>query len=126
MGWTFRPTPDAAYETRRRLRTLLAWWGVSTDDVDVVLLVANELVANAVDHAGSSFTVNVGRDRGMITIGVADASDAVPILRPHDPSAVRGRGLQMVHALAAHWSSVPTRGGGKTVWAVVDVGARVR
>lgn len=121
VGWTFEPTPAAPGAVRRRLRTLLACWGLARDDVDVVVLVANELVSNAVDHAATTMTVTVGRDDDRILLGVTDGSAAPPLVRPHDPLGARGRGMQLVQALAQRWECVPVVGGGKTVWAEVVV-----
>ncbi len=119
MVWSFEPVADVAYQTRRRMRLLLNCWGLSPDDVDVALMVASELVSNAVDHAGTALTVTVSRRADGVTVAVGDRCNALPLLRAHDPFAVRGRGLQMVDALAVHWDCTADPAGGKTVWAEI-------
>lgn len=123
MGWTFEPTPATPGAARRRLRALLAGWGLAGDDVETVVLVANELVSNAVDHAATPMTVTVERAADRITLCVSDGSDALPLVRPHDPRGARGRGMQMVQALALRWDAIPRVNGGKTVRAEVAVAA---
>ena len=118
--WSFEPVADAAFQARRRTRVLLRCWGRSDDDVDVVLMVVSELVSNAVDHARTPLTVAVSRGADGLTVSVGDRCDALPTLRAHDPFAARGRGLQMVDALARHWDCTPdVSGRGKTVWAEI-------
>ena len=118
--WTLQPTPAAASEARRKVQTLLAEWGISEDVVDLVVLIVYELLSNAVDHAGTVMTLQVSLSAGVITVGVTDSCDLPPLLQPHDPLAARGRGLQMVDALATRWSCVsPTDEPGKTVWAEI-------
>ncbi|MCE3552131.1 ATP-binding protein [Pseudonocardia sp. RS11V-5] len=85
-----------------------------------VALVVNELVANAVEHAKTTFTLTVTLDRNGLRIAVGDRSPLAPVLRPHDPGAARGRGLQLVDSLAEEWAVVD-RGEGKLVWARVAV-----
>jgi anti-sigma regulatory factor (Ser/Thr protein kinase) len=119
--WRFEPVAGAAFEARRRVRALLCCWGLSDDDVDVALMVASELVSNAVDHARTPLTVSVSRRADVLRVAVRDHCDAPPLLRAHDPFAARGRGLQMVDALASHWDCTPDPAGrGKTVWAEIS------
>ena len=82
-------------------------------------MVITELVANAVDHARSESTLSVGVKRGTLCVAVRDARPGpVPRPAPIDPTAPRGRGLQMVDALTSAWG-VTLHADGKTVWAVV-------
>ena len=82
-------------------------------------MVITELVANAVDHARSESTLSVGVKRGTLCVAVRDARRGpVPRPAPIDPTAPRGRGLQMVDALTSAWG-VTLHADGKTVWAVV-------
>jgi len=48
-----------------------------------------------------------------------DRAAPLPRLAPIDPTAARGRGLQMVDALAGAWG-VSLHADGKTVWAVLN------
>ena len=46
---------------------------------------------------------------------MSDTGDAQPCVRPPDPLAVNGRGLQLLGALADSWGVEPSETG-KTVW----------
>ena len=59
MTSTHEPVATVAGQIRRRLRTLLAGWGLSADTVDDALLVVEELVANVLDHARTRFELIV-------------------------------------------------------------------
>jgi anti-sigma regulatory factor (Ser/Thr protein kinase) len=107
----------------RRARELLASavqeWDVDDDLYQDAAMVVTELVANAVDHARTASTLRLGIDDKGLCIAVRDARPGpVPRPRPVDPAAPRGRGLQMIAALACSWG-VTTHIDGKTVWAVL-------
>ena len=82
-------------------------------------MIVNELVCNAIDHARTVCEVTVRRTRTLVRGLVTDGSTLPPRIPPHDVTAPRGRGLQMVKALADRWGWTP-RHHGKTVWAVVN------
>ena len=85
-------------------------------------MVVTELVANAVDHAHTPSTLTLGFDGRGVSVAVRDGNATQgPRPRPVDPTAPRGRGLQMVEALAASWG-VTVHPDGKTVWAVLKPG----
>jgi anti-sigma regulatory factor (Ser/Thr protein kinase) len=95
-------------------------------DVDVVVLMTSELVANVVEYARSPVTVAVSPGPPL-RIEVADgaaASEAFrdlvasPVEAP--PDAPRGRGLWLVHALASQIGLTDHGADGKTVWFEVD------
>jgi anti-sigma regulatory factor (Ser/Thr protein kinase) len=107
---------------RALLQEAAADWEVDDELYHDAAMVVTELVANAVDHAGTPSTVTVDLDDGGLRLAVRDASpDTAPRPRPVDPLAPRGRGLQMVDALAASWG-VSRHADGKTVWAVLRRG----
>jgi len=78
-------------------------------------LLVSELVANAIEHAGSEADVTVSVSLGPVRVSVTDggAGEVVVVHGPAD--AERGRGMQLVDALAARWGCYPN-GRGKTVW----------
>jgi anti-sigma regulatory factor (Ser/Thr protein kinase) len=104
------------------VRDLLHRWGFR-DLVDEATVVVSELVANAVEHAGSVCTVLVERAEGSIRIEVrdegprADLPGATPGTAPGPVSrdAERGRGLMIVSALATEWGVDATERS-KSVW----------
>ncbi|MEU8648633.1 ATP-binding protein [Streptomyces sp. NPDC048737] len=126
-----RHVPDA----RRRVRKVLADWGVTTQLADSVTLLANELVTNAVTHCRVSdarVEVTLTRHGTDLVLEVADPDrDRLPRLHHSGPDEERGRGLALVVALADAWGcrQEPYT---KRVWArfspaeAADVAARER
>ena len=114
------PVPTVGRQIRRTLRTVLTSWGVAADVVDDALLVVEELVANVVDHARTRFELVVQLSGRVLRVAVRDCGSGFPQVRPFDPHAARGRGLQVVATLAQRWGCDPHERG-KTVW--VDLAA---
>jgi anti-anti-sigma regulatory factor/anti-sigma regulatory factor (Ser/Thr protein kinase) len=82
-------------------------------------LVASELVANAIEHAGTMMTFRITHRNRYVHIAVHDGSPMKPRLTPPtNPRALRGRGLLLVASIAAGWGCLPSRDG-KVVWAVL-------
>lgn len=119
--------PASVPQARHALRAALAAWGLSalTDEAEVVL---TELVTNAVQHCGTgdgrieTRCSPLPRRAAGVRLEVHDGDAAqLPVLgRPAD-EGVRGRGLQIVDAVARHMWGVTMREGrpGKVVWAHV-------
>jgi two-component sensor histidine kinase len=118
--WTIG-SPAQLGGLRTQLRRLVSLWGLPEDCTDRLLVIVNELVANAIDHAQTTCDITVRRSRSLVRVLVADDSPLPPRMPPHDVNAARGRGLQMVKALANRWGWT-ARHRGKTVWAAVDCG----
>lgn len=109
------PGAAAGRQIRRSLRALLSGWEIAADVIDDALLVTEELVANVVDHAPTRFQIVVRLTGHVLRVAVRDAGAGSPQLRPFDPAAARGRGLQVIDALAQRWGCEPDDSG-KTVW----------
>jgi anti-sigma regulatory factor (Ser/Thr protein kinase) len=104
---------------RAFLRRVAEQWGVDDELAQDAAMVITELVANAVDHARTESTLSLGVTQDGLRVAVRDTRpDPVPRPAPIDPTAPRGRGLQMVDALTTAWG-VTMHAGGKTVWAVL-------
>jgi anti-sigma regulatory factor (Ser/Thr protein kinase) len=116
LSSTYEPVPAVATQIRHAVRTLLHAWGVAADRIDDALLVLEELVANVLDHARTPFQLVVRLTGDVLYLAVRDQDVRSPELRPFDPHAVRGRGLQLVSALARRWGC-EQHADGKTVWA---------
>lgn len=116
--WSFQPAAAVVAESRALLTAALHAWGMRDSFLSDTVLVANELVANAVDHALTVFNLTARLRGQIVTLSVHDNSSAHPVLQPHDVTARRGRGLQLVDYLSLHWGCIPDEGG-KTVWAEV-------
>jgi anti-sigma regulatory factor (Ser/Thr protein kinase) len=121
VRWSSAPTSTAATRVRRCLAGQLERWGVSAPDAEPVLLVAYELCANAVEHARNPLELVVSFDGQVVVVEVHDESSLEPRLQPFNVEAARGRGLQMVAALAKSWNCVQ-QPSGKTIRAVLVVG----
>lgn len=115
---------NSAALVRRELSADLASHGIDAESIDEVVLVASELVGNAVRHTHAVEGIDVGVDWTLaddaVTVQVSDPSAVAPTRR--DPSATEpgGRGLQIVAALSDDWGVRPS-GHGKRVWAHVPV-----
>lgn len=111
-------TPAAVGSSRRFVQaTLLAWKLDSL--VDTATLLTSELVTNVVLHARMPFRLSITLDDD-VTVEVADGSTAEPVRAEGDPTAERGRGLQVVDALADRWGT-RLEEAGKTVWFSLDI-----
>ncbi|MEV4643054.1 ATP-binding protein [Actinoplanes sp. NPDC049548] len=70
-------------------------------------LIASELATNAAEHAGTDFVVTVSRRARRLHVAVQDGATGFP--RLHRPASavpaasLRGRGLLLVHTIAAAW-----------------------
>jgi two-component sensor histidine kinase len=117
-SWTVT-SPAQLRVLRTQLRHLTGLWALSEDCTDRVLMVVNELTSNAIDHARTTCAITVRHSKALVRVLVADDSPLPPRIAPYDVHATRGRGLQMVKAMASRWGWTP-RSGGKTVWAAVN------
>lgn len=119
-----RHDPASAAVVRNEIAADLTTHSLTQDSVDDVLLVASELVGNAVVHAEpvADDSLDVGWDveDGVVTVRVNDGSDEQPRRKDVSASALGGRGLAIVAAIAADWG-VQSAAGGKQVWARVPV-----
>lgn len=121
---TFPPDLDASRRARDGVEGLLRAADVPERAVAAVLLVVSELVANAIRHAGTDFTVTADLDGDVVRIQVLDQDSRPPALLGFDTESTSGRGLQMVAGLSRDWGwqTAESDGGvsGKVVWAEVE------
>jgi two-component sensor histidine kinase len=101
--WSYGPAPDVPAGVRRRLGPVLEAWHVEGENAEDVLLVVTELVANAIDHAGTPFEITLHREPGVLHVSVRDGCTAPPEPRGRNPHASRGRGLLVVQAVCRDW-----------------------
>ncbi|GAA3302119.1 ATP-binding protein [Streptomyces cinereospinus] len=92
---------------RQRLHKALADWGVADQLADAVLLLASELVPNAVLHCRVTYAlvgVTLTLDGPELTLEVSDPDrDRLPRLQDSGPDEEGGRGLTLVSALSDAW-----------------------
>ncbi|MGW3359811.1 ATP-binding protein [Streptomyces bungoensis] len=116
------PAAPASVGTARRvLRDLLAAWGVAEDTRDDAVLVASELVTNALVHAaGERIACRVRWAAGRVRVEVEDQNrgSVRPVPRQSGPDDQNGRGLFLVDALTADWGVTAAPGRpARIVWA---------
>jgi anti-sigma regulatory factor (Ser/Thr protein kinase) len=102
---------------RRRVHDALAAWGLGHLH-DTAVLLASELVGNAVRHTqdgGLGLELRLEAAGGWFRIEVTDRDPMLP--RPRSPSGMdeSGYGFVLVEALADKWGAHETAGG-KAVW----------
>jgi CheY-like chemotaxis protein len=112
------PHHDGVARARRFLRENCRDWEC-TEVLDDALLVATELVTNALVHAGPRCEFRAVLSETVLRLQVSDGGGGMP-----DPRAARdtdegGRGLLLVSALCAAWGTVELPAAGKMVWAEI-------
>jgi len=119
-----RHDPASAAVVRHELMGDLHRLHVDPACIDDVVLVASELVANAIRHASpvSARRIDVTWDFDAegIVIRVEDGSTALPERRATTSRTTYGRGLAIVESLASAWGFEHTPRG-KRVWARVPI-----
>jgi anti-sigma regulatory factor (Ser/Thr protein kinase) len=123
----------SAAMVRHSIADDLAGRAVCRESIDDVVLVASELVGNAVVHtladptSGLDITWDVesddpgaGAELTAVVVRVADQSIAAPRPRTTDERDTGGRGLAIVAAIASDWG-VRCSAMGKQVWARVPI-----
>jgi serine/threonine-protein kinase RsbW len=118
-------TPASASVVRHQLAADLSERTIPPTVVDDVILVATELVSNAIRHAeplaDGQVTVTWKIEPDGVFVRVTDGGGAnTPRVRHVSPRDTSGRGLALVEALAARWG-VEDTGDATTVWALVKV-----
>ena len=111
----FESNPEIVVAARHFVRDRLAAWE-AVEHVDSAVLIASELVTNAVLHARTAVTLRLELSGSTIRIEVLDGNPRLPMLAPCPPDATSGRGLALVSSLATTWG-MENRGDGKVVWA---------
>ena len=89
----------------------------SPHDRDDAALLLRELVANVVDHVqgGAALTLELDVAEGWLRIAVIDGSSVRAVVRDLRGDLPRGRGLQLVEAIADRWGAEDHHGG-KRIW----------
>lgn len=85
-------------------------------DLDDAILLADELVTNAVRHAGGATALLVCGTPSWLRVEVTDSSPVPPALTEPRPGHDRGRGLLLVERLSSAWGTQLLPPGGKVVW----------
>jgi anti-sigma regulatory factor (Ser/Thr protein kinase) len=106
---SFRAEPRAAHAARRALETLA--WELDRTQFDVAALLTTELIANAVEHAGTGpgsevrFEAAMIEDHLRVAVG-DDGGGFVPAARSPSAPLDSRWGLHLVDQLADRWGVV--------------------
>ncbi len=113
------PAARSVPVARHLAREVLRAWRAPQDSGDVELLVT-ELVANVVDHVGGdgALSLDLEYSDGWLRVAVTDGSAVRPVVGELRGDQPRGRGMQIVEAIADEWG-VANADGGKQVWFVI-------
>jgi anti-sigma regulatory factor (Ser/Thr protein kinase) len=108
------PVPASCRDARQAVRRFCSdqSMGDATDDA---VMLTSELMANAVEHSKGMVTLLALMVDEALVVAVRDDSDDLPTLTDPPSYAERGRGLQVIDALAGDWG-VDRQASGKTVW----------
>ncbi|MFF0204662.1 ATP-binding protein [Streptomyces sp. NPDC005017] len=120
---SFRRAPDDRLPARARHLVATSLRALDrTDALDDALLVASELVTNAIRHAPRGpVSLELFVQEASFALEVTDHSPEPPVLRPTSAPGITaitegGRGLRLVAALAQNWGYRRNTDGTKTVW----------
>ena len=108
--------PESVRIARLHVRTALGFHGLA-DYAEDAEIITSELVTNAVQHVcgDGAETIGVTLARAWspatVTVVVSDPSSDGPVLSDILAGNARGRGLQIVEALSAHWAGARKRAG---------------
>lgn len=109
------PAPTSVAAARRFTARVLSGSAAQVHCYDAMMLV-DELVANAVLHAGTSIELRVWVRDGDVRLEVADGDAHLPQMLGGEGETMAGRGLRIVEALAHRWGVESFPSGGKSVW----------
>lgn len=118
------PTPSAPAAARRFVSELCEYWQLALPGEDVTeraVLVANELVTNAVVHARTEVRLRVELRGDRLHIAVRDGSPRLLRVVGSDLEADGGRGLLLVEGIGRAWGVRRPPDGGKVVWCLLDL-----
>ena len=82
---------------------------------DLAILLADELVTNALVHGGGWFVLVVEVGDGLVRVAVDDRNAAMPYVLQPNVDREHGRGMAIVDALATAWG-IAERKQRKRVW----------
>jgi PAS domain S-box-containing protein len=112
------PRTGSVAEARRFVSATLREWSQDPDLVSDAVLIASELVTNAIVHGEPPVRLRLRAVHHEITLEVDDGDSAMPRKVQSDPEMPDGRGLAIVAQLSSRWAARPN-GRGKTVWSTL-------
>ncbi|WP_344605214.1 ATP-binding SpoIIE family protein phosphatase [Streptomyces glaucus] len=113
----YPPVSGAVPDARDMVARTMREWGLRHLANDM-MLIADEMVANAVRHARTPLRVELRRTGERVVLEVTDSSPEEPRLIVSPPGEFGHRGIFLVDAIATRWGTRRIEGG-KVVWAEV-------
>ena len=86
---------------------------------DTAVLLADEIVTNALVHSKGAIELTVEDNAEGIRVEVSDTSVELPLVRTAKLNGEHGRGMLIVDSLASSWGVIE-RPEGKSVWFQLD------
>ena len=108
------PRPSSAAEARRFVARALR--GATPEHREIGILLASELVTNALLYAQGRIVVEITSSDESVRVGVRDESQQEIRPRHVGPEATSGRGLALVDQLSESWGVQVFQGHGKEIW----------
>ncbi len=114
--WVLPKEATSPALARRHVR--VAGTDLPRDVLEIALLLASELVTNAVKYGGPRIVLSLDDGPDRLRVEVHDDGPRSPQVGVGERHAVGGRGLLLVEALADEWGTTPGRAPepGKGVW----------
>ncbi|WP_437015321.1 ATP-binding SpoIIE family protein phosphatase [Streptomyces sp. enrichment culture] len=113
----YAPVSSAVPDARDLVSRAMREWGLHHLANDM-MLIADEMVANAVRHARTPLRVELRRAGERVVLEVTDSSPEEPRLIVSQPGEFGHRGIFLVDAISTRWGTRRIDGG-KVVWAEV-------
>lgn len=116
---TFPPGDPCAYDEGIAFtRQTFADWHLTDAAEDCgAVLVAAELLANAIRHADGPRSLSLEHDGDHLRIAVSDTHPGPLRMRRPRPDRIGGHGIRIIDRLTHHHWGTGTAATGKTVWA---------
>lgn len=108
--------PRAARDLVRQAVDAAQWAG----DLDAAVLLASEIAANALIHAGSMGEIHVSIENARLRVELEDFGGGSPRICEADRTATSGRGMAIVDQLSDAWGVLGEGATGKRVWFEID------
>lgn len=109
------------HEARSFVAATLDDWGLATGVTEDAVLVASELITNAVLHGKAPVELRLRATATDLVLQALDGATSLPQRMRPTADDEHGRGLQIVALLAARWGTRPTPSG-KSVWCMLPIG----
>src|SRR5690349_14777144 len=100
-----RPTTASVLAARHFVARTLREWQLGDDVTLEAMLLASEVVTNAIVHARSNAFVRVRLLDHVLRVEVHDGTRQLPTPRQPDLHAESGRGLMLVDAYSSTWGT---------------------